>query len=274
MAATAEPTTLLSFDVEEFDLPLELGRPITPEQQLRVGAEGTQRTLDLLDRCAAEAGRPLPVTLFVTGRFAAAFPQLIERAVRSGHEIASHSMTHTGFSDDDPAMSRDLLRRISGQSVLGFRRPRLTPTSPSLLTEAGYRYASNLNPTWLPGRYNNFRKPRTPFTIATSTGPLVEVPAAVTPLLRIPLFWLAFKNFPLWLTRRNTRAALAGGGPVMLYFHPWELCDLSTYGLPRHITGPGPDAMAARMRAYVLWLAQQSRLATTEQWLRSRGMLD
>ncbi len=57
---------------------------------------------------------------------------------------------------------------------------------------AGYTYNSSMNPTYLPGRYNNFFQPRTPYY----SNQLLNIPVSVTPLLRFPLFWLSFKTCP------------------------------------------------------------------------------
>ena len=57
---------------------------------------------------------------------------------------------------------------------------------------AGYCYDASIHPTWLPGRYNNLHLPKTSYF----DNELLRIPASVSPTLRIPLFWLSFKNFP------------------------------------------------------------------------------
>lgn len=246
----ARRAILLSFDVEEFDLPLEYGGQIDPTRQLDIGGEGTRTALDLLREQGSRC------TLFVTARFAEAFPELIRRAVADGHEIASHGLVHTGWEDAHLAASRGVLERIAGRAVTGFRRARLAPTDPKAVAAAGYRYNSSDNPTWVPGRYNHLLHPRRAYRLKLSDGSeLVEIPASVTPLVRWPLFWLAFKNVPLWMTRTATRAALAADGYVALYFHPWELCDLSGMGLPGYIAGLDGPRYRARLGAYMAWLS-------------------
>ena len=61
------------------------------------------------------------------------------------------------------------------------------------------------------------------------------MPASVTPLLRLPLFWLSFKNLPGWLIRPASAWTLRADGYLVLYFHPWEFADLSPYPLPRYV---------------------------------------
>ena len=70
--------------------------------------------------------------------------------------------------------------------------PRLRKVEVNDVLKAGYNYDSSINPTYLPGRYNNRHLPKTIF----QENGLTRVPTAVTPNLRLPLFWLAFKNTP------------------------------------------------------------------------------
>lgn len=258
LSAVPAPLILLSFDAEEFDLPLESGQQIDLATQLAVGREGMLRTLALLDRVAAAAGKPIPTTFFCTVVFAEANPDLITRAVATGHEIASHGVRHTGWTDADLATSRADLSRISGTNVIGFRRPRLAETDRSLIERAGYRYNSSENPTWVPGRYNRFFKPRLPHC----TGRLLNIPASVTPLVRFPLFWLSFKALPLWATRLASRAVLAADPALVLYFHPWELCDLQQFRTPRSVRSCDGDKMIRKLENHLMWLSHRCRFAT------------
>jgi peptidoglycan/xylan/chitin deacetylase (PgdA/CDA1 family) len=246
------PLALLSFDAEEFDAPNEFSRLIGPEEQMTVGAEGMRRALDLLDEVPARA------TFFTTAAFAQARPELVREAAARGHEIASHGMTHTGFQHEDPERSRRTLEEISGVRVRGFRRARFAATDPMLIRGAGYDYDSSINPIWMPGRYNRLRSPRR----AHALGDLVEIPVSATPLVRFPLFWLAFKNSPGWMIRVATRWALAADGYAALCFHPWELCDLSGSGLPWYMTRLQGASMQSRLVRYLRWLSRRATFAT------------
>lgn len=278
----APPLILLSFDVEEFDLPLEYGHWIEPAEQIRIGREGTRTLLDLL------RGEGVRCTLFTTALFAEACPDLVREAAGAGHEIASHGLVHSGFEESHLAASRAVLERIAAAPVAGFRRARMAPTDPAAIARAGYAYDSSINPIWLPGRYNRFfawrrvhrvalsppegegRDPRwggralgpVPHMPPTAPSTLVEIPASATPLLRFPLFWLTLKNLPLWITKAATRLVLATDGYAALYFHPWELCDLSPYPLPASVKRLDADAYARRLRAYIRWLKTQGTITT------------
>lgn len=256
-----KPRALISFDVEEFDLPNEYGGRLPLDEQLRVGAEGWERTLDLLDQVDVRA------TLFITATIAAAHPELLLRSAQK-HEIASHGWSHSRFEPEDLSKSREVLQKLSGQEVAGFRMARLAKVDQSLIAAAGYTYNSGENPTWVPGRYNNFFRPRHARVEETGRGELVQIPTAVTPLVRWPLFWLSFKNVPLGVTKVATRWCLGADGVAALYFHPWELCDVKAYRLPRLVAGLDGDRYAARMGEYFVWLAARAECVTYAEYAR------
>lgn len=180
-----DKTILLTFDVEEFDLPLEYGIAIDKERQLQITLKGLNAILSVLNEHNVRA------TFFVTAYFAECFPELI-RHISENHEIASHMYYHSNHRSNDAANSRIKLTEITAKPVYGFRAPRLEAVPLKELRDAGYRYDSSLNPTYIPGRYNGFFKKRKIHSDAT-TGMRV-VPMSVTPIFRIPLFWLSFKN--------------------------------------------------------------------------------
>jgi len=253
--ARAKPLALISFDVEEFDLPNEYGARVPLNEQLRVGASGWERTLDLLDDVNVRA------TLFITATIATAHPELLLRSAQK-HEVASHGWSHSKFEPQDLPKSREVLQKLSGQDVTGFRMARLAKVDQSLIAAAGYTYNSGENPTWIPGRYNNFFRPRHAHIEETGRGELVQIPTAVTPLIRWPLFWLSFKNVPLAATTIATRWCLTSDRVAALYFHPWELCDLAPYRLPRLVAGLNGQPYVDRMRAYFTWLAARAECTT------------
>lgn len=254
------PAVLLSFDAEEFDIPLEYGSRLSESEQFRIGADGLERTLLLLAEFDARA------TFFTTAALALRRPDLIKRTANAGHEIASHAFFHSRFEPAHAAESRKVLEQISGTPVVGFRMPRMAPIDPALLCGAGYLYDSSTNPIWLPGRYNKFFAPRR----AHLVGELVRVPLSAVPLIRWPLFWLAFKNQPHWVTRLTTRAVLHADGYAALYFHPWELMGNQGFGLPRVVAGLSGPEMAEALRCHLRWLRTQATFVTYAQFVRER----
>lgn len=258
--AEKQPAVLLSFDAEEFDIPLEYGHPLPESEQFRIGADGLERTLQLLAESRIRA------TFFTTAALAQRRPDLIRRAASEGHEVASHAFYHSRFEPSHLRLSREVLQSIAGVDVIGFRMPRMAPVAPALIREAGYRYDSSVNPIWLPGRYNRlFEKRR-----AHQLDGLVRIPLGATPLIRWPLFWLAFKNQPRWLSRATTRVTLAADGYAALYFHPWELMGNVGFGLPRVIERTSGPAMCDALREHLRWLSARYRFITYAGFARER----
>jgi hypothetical protein len=234
----------LTFDLEEFDIPEEFGQSVDFETKMRMSYEGMEKILTLFRKYKVKT------TIFCTACYAENNIAQIERIVADGHEIASHGYYHSAFKIEDLAKSREKLVEISGQAVRGFRMPRLQPVSYAALQEAGYTYDSSMNPTILPGRYNHLDKPRTVYQLPEIT----VLPTTVTPWLRIPLFWLGFKNYPVWYFQRMAKWCLKKDGYLSLYFHPWEFCDLSPYQLPSYVKRVDNDRLLKRMEQLIIAL--------------------
>ncbi|MEP6747668.1 MAG: polysaccharide deacetylase family protein [Bacteroidota bacterium] len=251
---------LLSFDLEEFDIPNEYGASLPIEEQLSVTQSGNARLLPLLKQLQ------IPATFFTTA-FYARQNDAETKQVAASHEIASHAFHHSRFSEDDILHSRQILSKITGQNIAGFRMPRLAPFSKKLVLQAGYLYDASLNPTWLPGRYNNLSQPRTLFM----QGRLWIMPASVTPTLRIPLFWLAFKNLPLSFIKQCSLQVLKKDHYISLYFHPWEFADISAYKtMPFYTRNVCGNQLLDKLAAYLQWLQELGVFTTIETFIKSR----
>ena len=236
---------LLSFDIEEFDMPFEYGKTIDFEEQISISKMGTSIILDILKKHNIKA------TFFSTVVFAQNAPELIQEIVNDGHEIASHTCYHSKFEVADLQKSKQALEQQTGQKVLGFRMPRMQPVDEKEIFKAGYTYNSSINPTYLPGRYNNFSKPRTYFYQEN----ILQIPASVTPLVRFPLFWLSFHNLNLSLYRWLARWTLKTDGYLNIYFHPWEFTDLDQkekYNFPSYVSKNTGDKMATRLNTFII----------------------
>lgn len=240
---------LISFDIEEFDIPLEYGRRLPLAEQISISAEGTKTILDILLQNKIKA------TFFSTVVFASHVPFLVERIIEEGHELASHGWFHSSFNNRHLLASKIELERISGSKVSGFRMPRMFPVDDEALQMAGYLYNASLNPTYLPGRYNNLLKPRTLF----KTDELIQLPASVTPIVRFPLFWLSFHNFPLWIYKAACTRTINHDNYLNIYFHPWEFTDLTepAYGLPGFISKNSGNSMIDRFCDLIVWMKKQ-----------------
>ncbi|MGA9639717.1 polysaccharide deacetylase family protein [Flavobacterium sp.] len=231
---------LLSFDIEEFDMPFEYNKTISFEEQMRVSIDGTTTILDILKKHNIKA------TFFSTATFAINARKIMERIVTEGHEVASHSYYHSDFKTEHLLESKLKLEEITHTEVIGFRMPRMQPVDEKEIHKAGYIYNTSLNPTYLPGRYNNFSKPRTYF----KQDGVWQIPASVSPIVRFPLFWLSFHNLPLWLYQWLCKITLKKDGYLNLYFHPWEFTDLDQkekYNFPNYVSNNSGKLMGQRL---------------------------
>jgi peptidoglycan/xylan/chitin deacetylase (PgdA/CDA1 family) len=256
-----KPKILLSFDVEEFDTPLEYGKQLPLEEQFEASRIGLVRLLDLLDKHNATA------TFFTTANFALRYPDLMQR-IDQKHEVASHGYFHSSFQNTDLKRSKDTLEQIVKQPVIGYRMARMMPVSDTEIQNAGYTYNSSLHPTFIPGRYNHFDKPRTYFY----TDKLLQIPASVTPFVRFPLFWLSFKNFPLWLIKIASRWALQTDGYLNVYYHPWEFAEIKNkekFGLPFYVSRYAGVALINRLESYMKYLQKYGEFATFKSLIKT-----
>lgn len=255
---------LLSFDLEEFDAPLDFGRTIAEEDQFNITREGLDRLLPVLDRHSVAA------TFYTTARWALQYPAIM-KAVSLKHEVASHSFYHSGFKEADLAESKKALESITGHTVYGIRLPRMNRIAPEMIRKAGYLYDSSLHPTYVPGRYNHYFEKRTLHGLAG----LTEIPASVTPFLRIPLFWLSFHHIPPALYRFLAGVTLRKDHYLNLYFHPWEFADIKKTGLPSYMTGHSGVALLDRLEKLIRFFKQKKETAfsTTAGYLQSTGQI-
>ena len=206
----------LSFDIEEFDMPKEYGYDIDFERQISISREGVIAILDLLKKYNAKA------TFFSTVIFAQNCSDLIHRLLKEGHELASHTYFHSEFENSHLKSSKDVLEQEFSTQIEGLRMPRMAEVSSEEVKKAGYVYNSSVNPTILPGRYNKLHVSKRVFY----ENGLRQIPAAVSPIFRLPLFWLSFHNFPQWFYHFLLKRTMQQRGYATLYFHPWEFTDL------------------------------------------------
>lgn len=254
---------LLTFDIEEFDMPFEYGRQLPLEEQIAISQEGCRVIIQLLNDHDARA------TFFSTVVFAERSVSILDTIRDCHHELASHGFFHSVFSTAHLLESRNALERLSGLPVKGFRMPRMMPVDDGEVERAGYLYNSSINPVWLPGRYDNRDKPRTLFT----RGRVWQLPASATPGLRVPLFWLAFHNLPLAAYLRACRTTMNTDHYLNLYFHPWEFIDLSAphLGMPWYVRRNSGASMISRFDTMLDWMVKQGyEFSTISEFLSLR----
>lgn len=237
---------LLSFDIEEFDMPLEYKGEIPFDRQISISQTGLERILDLLKKHQVKA------TFFSTVIFAENSKHLIERLLHEGHELASHTWFHSEFEEKHLEESRAKLEELFSTKVTGLRMPRMMPVDEKAVENAGYSYNSSINPTFLPGRYNNLKVSRTYF----KEGNVTQIPASVSPNFRIPLFWLSFHNFPLSIYKKLASDSLKKDSYLNVYFHPWEFAEIKdeAFKLPGFTVKNSGQDMVERFDEFIGWL--------------------
>ena len=262
----------------------------------RIYRTAVPRLLDLF----AELG--VPGVLFVIGRDASSERNLWRAATAAGHEVASHSLTHTQpFStlDDDRlrheiAESRARLSEASGAEVVGFRAPAwdVTDRVLGMVAASGYRYDASVFPTpvLIASRLAAYRRstnmgsifsmdlfghtfaPAVPHRASTTTNGLVEFPICVTRWLRLPVYHTFSYFVPRWLFARGLRSALRSGRPLCYEFHAADLLDLAADGIDARMDRhPGMKLPVAtkrgQLRDILATIARERRVVTYRQAL-------
>ena len=176
-------------------------------------------------------------TFFTLGWICREHPDVIDRIVAAGHEVASHGWGHERVTTLSPAQFRESVRSSkleledrTGQRVLGYRAPsfsivRGTDWALDVLVEEGYLYDSSLFPIVRRG-YGYAGGARDPHVLHRSVGLLREFPPTTLgiPPALIPAGGGAyFRLFPYFVTKIAIRATEARGERGTFYIHPWEL---------------------------------------------------
>ena len=240
------------------------------------------RILDLFGRYDVKA------TFFILGWVAERFPEVVIAIKEQGHEIASHGYWHQIIYENskqefyrDVKMSIELLERISGQKVKGYRAPSYSITRESMwaweiLGDLGLEYDSSVFPV-KHDVYGIEDVPRFPFCVqAKGKRQLVEFPISTTRILgrNVPIAGGGYlRLYPYWFFKRGIEDINAEGKPAIVYFHPWEI---DPY-IPRINVGK-----LKRLRHYgnleltaerIEMLLQEFRFAPAEQVLKQAGPL-
>jgi peptidoglycan-N-acetylglucosamine deacetylase len=266
-----------------------LGEPPPPPLRQIVLRNCLPRFLELFDRHAIKAtffvvGADL--TDDPEGR------ALLAAAARAGHELANHTHTHpydfTRLPRAEMAAEIDrahaAIAEVAGRPPVGFRAPgyAINRQVLELLIERRYSYDSSVFPSppyyvakalvmgamRLLGRRSAsvLDDPRAPFaprapyrphpagpyTRAGATDGLLEIPIAVTPLVRLHVIGTSLIVAPDWLRRRMVSASL-GRGLFNLELHGIDLADAEPDGVPAALVARQPDlrrSLAHKLRVF------------------------
>ena len=224
----------ISFDIEEhfqvaaFDCAARRRHWSTQESRVE---RNTQLILEMLEK------RGVKATMFVLGWVAERNKNLVKAIVEAGHELASHGYGHELITVQNPKIFREdvsrakkILEDISGMPVLGYRAPTFSITKETewalpILVEEGYSYDSSIVPIvhdyyGIPGANPTIH------TLQTDSGSIVEVPPSTCEFagMKIPIAGGGyFRLFPYSLLKKLLLRVEAGGKPLIMYLHPWEL---------------------------------------------------
>lgn len=231
---------LLTFDLEEFSLPIDYGKKIKTERMLRVSHRGCKPMERLLKDFNIKA------TFFTTGYFARNFPRIVRKFAKDGHEIALHAVNF--YNLDSLKREKKALETTSKSRIIGIRTHKLGLPLFNILRKIGIKYDSSLHPTYVPGRYNNLGYTRKPF----KEDGILEISISVT-LLRLPFSFIWFRNLGLNYAKICTLLTLRDQNFVNLYFHPWEFVNLKSFDLPFYVTKNTGKKMDKMLREYIEW---------------------
>ena len=185
-----------------------------------------EKVLDLFDQMSIRA------TIFIVGDVAQKHPEIIEKAVKDGHEIGLHSHKHIPLELLNPdeferelTAAKTLLQGISGQKIDGFRAPTMSLTHKTrwaipILQRVGFNYSSSVLPAKNP-LYGWDGLPRHPFRWLDS---VIEFPCPVTNILGFTIPYLGgayFRLFPSVVRKMGVRRS-SSEEALWTYCHPWE----------------------------------------------------
>ncbi|MFH1787595.1 MAG: polysaccharide deacetylase family protein [archaeon] len=256
---------LLSFDLEEFDLPLEYGWNISENEQFKLSLKGFKKIKFLLDEYK------IPCTFFTTASFAKKYPKLLKELSKE-HEIACHGLSHSNSNIGDLSnlkLAKKEIEKIIKKPVNGFRAPRWDLKYINLLNEAGFDYDSSSHPIYLPGRYFNLNRERDVHKI----GNLIEIPLSTLPP-NFSLFWLAFRNFPFQYAKLFTIFNFTKIDYTTLLFHPWEFVNISNFKIPFYVKRKTGNFLLKKLERYLLWCKSKNyQFSTFINYLNKFGKI-
>jgi polysaccharide deacetylase family protein (PEP-CTERM system associated) len=225
---------ILTIDVEDWFHILEVESTPTVQRWDALESRVERNFLSLLDEIDdAQAS----VSCFFLGWIAERYPHLVREASARGHEVASHGYAHqlvycqsrAEFAEDIKR-SKGVLEDILGTQVLGYRAPGFSITRDTSwafdeIAAAGFEYDSSVFPARR-GHGGMEGGELAPYWIETNTGPLLEIPVSVIPVLgqRLCAFgggYLRLAPYPI--IDRLSKAVNKSGRPVIYYLHPREI---------------------------------------------------
>jgi polysaccharide deacetylase family protein (PEP-CTERM system associated) len=231
-----ESFNILTIDVEDWAGSslslLSPGEAKIARQYLPVNDMQVERGVRwLMDRLAK---KNMKATFFVLGQTARAHKKLVKFIQKSGHEVASHSMTHAhlpGLSINEMEYelieSKKLLEDLVGASVLGFRAPNLdaypdTSIFFSKLRAAGYRYDSSFTAR---SAKTGLQQNHSDLPGMVIKNEIIEFPVTMVNRLlwKVPLGGTYLKLMEPFMVSNQVKKVNRKNRPAILYLHPYEI---------------------------------------------------
>jgi peptidoglycan/xylan/chitin deacetylase (PgdA/CDA1 family) len=234
--------------------------------------------------------------------------RLLAQLAGDGHELANHSYAHPydltrlarPLIADEIDRGHEAIAGCANAAPVGFRAPGYTTSDTliDLLCERGYAYDSSafssvpyylakaavMGMLRLRGRQSGsilgspaiLRAPLAPYrpdsrdVYSPGDRPILELPMAVTPWLRLPVIGTTLVTAPAWLRRRLVASALRA--PFFnLELHGIDLADADADGLPAALIARQPDLrqpLARKLEALDATLAEARAAGATFRTLR------
>lgn len=175
-------------------------------------------------------------TFFVLGSIAEEFPDLIKEVSLKGHEIASHGYEHTSVHDldqkgfmADVQKSQEVLGKITGKKILGYRAPYLSLTGQvwafEVLASLGFLYDSSLKSHFcagLPGEKKQYYYE----IITKEKKKILEFPISGIKIINFNLYFSGgtyFRMIPENFIKQAIKYLNQQGKIVNLYLHPRDI---------------------------------------------------
>ncbi|MBI1829442.1 MAG: polysaccharide deacetylase family protein [Thaumarchaeota archaeon] len=226
---------LLGIDFEDWFHPELIQRHITTKNNKPSVVNGIDKILDWLRKNETFA------TFFMVGELLEFKPELLDKIIDGGHEIAFHTMYHTRLDSlNYREKFNDEIKKfevMTSKKSRGFRAPSFSLNQTSswaidVLTENNYQYDSSV----VPARTRLYGIPNAmiePYKITSQSlerddpnGKMLEFPLLTTKIFgkMIPAcggFYL--RTLPLKIIERAIKSNNNKGIPASFYIHSWEL---------------------------------------------------
>ncbi len=237
MLVNMKKTILLTFDVEDW-FQVENFKEYIPfstwdARELRV-EKNTIELLDLLESISSS----IKATFFILGWVAERCPDLVREIQKRGHEVASHGFDHHLCYNQTPAAlredlvkSKELLEKITGVEVAGYRAPSFSVTDDVLqvIKDVGYLYDSSYNSFDGHGRYGKLTLPqgqKANKAIYKISESFYEIPVSNLVIAGKTIPWGGggyFRLTPASLFLVGVNNILKQNNNYTFYMHPWEI---------------------------------------------------